>query len=222
VQLITRNKSFSSNFQTVPTYRIATLCRALDYMVMARRLGATGPTVVNVAMALMAKDHENEKALLVKVKDHEKELLAKAKDHENEKALLVKDHEKELLAKVKDHESENALLMQSLLPLRHRQAVEELVRTLDRNGFRTVKNHRGGFNMSASIELLRKQLQTNGYRKPLALKGAATIYSKLSEELHRLPLPLTIQSARWWGLTHAEAALMDDVYRKLNRRRIKL
>ena len=129
-----------------------------------------------------------------------------------EKALALKDAEKALA--LKDAEKEKALLMQALMPWMHRRAVESLtVRLVENHTGCKVLSRRGNIIWFATIRNLRVKLATCDNKE--ALRGAGSIYSKLSQDLHTLPLPMSIDSASFYGLDEDKKAFMTDVYAKL-------
>jgi hypothetical protein len=127
-------------------------------------------------------------------------------------ALLAKDKDKELLNK----DNEKELLMQQLAPVYNRRAVEELTMYLARrHPDCSVRNQHEQLVISATIRKLRRKIATCTNAK--ALRGASTIYKTLSKNLHNMPLPLSIETARWTGLRANEEAFMEDTYSKLQR-----
>ncbi len=148
-------------------------------------------------------------------------LALQAKDAENEKLLA----EKEKLLQAKD--TEKMLLMQSLTPLYNRRAVETLIWHLvavypdcrvttacRKKGLRKIDT----LNNSATIGKLRHKLARCTDVK--ALRGAATIYKTLSNDLHNMPLQLSIETARWTGLSADEKSFMEYMYSKLMQHRL--
>jgi hypothetical protein len=219
-------------------------CPVQHYLAQARALlqeNTTTENVAAVALALQAKDKDNEKesnastlvqhyfaqarallqvntttedvaavALALQAKDIEKELALKDKD--NEKVLLIKKKELELLAK----DSEKELLMQHFAPVYNRRAVEELTMYLAKlHPDCSVRNQKEQLVISATIRKLRRKLATCTNAK--ALRGASTIYKTLSTDLRNMPLPMSIESARWTGLRANERAFMEGTYTKLQR-----
>jgi hypothetical protein len=129
-------------------------------------------------------------------------------------ALQAKDNEKVLLIKEKDNEK--VLLMQQFAPVYNRRAVEELTMFLAKlHPDCSVRNQHEQLVISATIRKLRRKLVTCTNAK--TLRGASTIYKTLSTDLHNMPLPMSIESARWTGLRADEKAFMEDTYTKLQR-----
>ncbi len=130
-------------------------------------------------------------------------------------ALQAKDKEKEKELQAKDKDKEKELLMQQLAPVYNRRAVEELTMYLAKlHPDCSVRNQLEQLVTSATIRKLRRKLATCTNAK--ALRGASTIYKTLSKNLQNMPLPLSIETARWTGLTADEKAFMQD---SLNSRR---
>jgi len=187
------------------------LVKKVDYMAVARALAPnfTVQQTAAVALALQAKDMESEKEKLIQAKESEK--LIQAKESEKEKLLQAKKSEKEKLLQAKKSEKEE--LMMELLPWQNRQAVEALAKKLgDRHGC-TVLKADNTLNVSRTIHLLFAKL--DGCENKKALRGAERIFKTLSQQLHRPPLRLSIDTPGiWTGLDDREAGFMQYVYQK--------
>jgi len=127
-----------------------------------------------------------------------------------------------LQAKDKQREKELTSMEKFLLPLPHRQCLEGVIWH-----FAKQKNlnlpvaykdrNKTMLNVSKSVKHLRDYFKANKESTPTVLSGSEIIFSRLSHELHHLPHPLTIESARWTGLTKPQAAFMADVFNKLKK-----
>ena len=140
------------------------------------------------------------------------EAESKVQAAEAERKLQAAEAERKLQVQAKEAEMEK--LMQSLAPLYNRRAVEKLTSHLaNLHPVCRCSAKDGRLITSATIRKLR--LKLNKCSNAKALRGAATIYKTLSEELGALPFPLSIESARWTGLTRDQKAFMDLTYSKL-------
>jgi hypothetical protein len=162
-----------------------------------------------VALALQAKELQFQ----LQAKELQaKELQAKelqAKELQFQLQLQAKEFQLQLQAK----ESDNQRRMGDLTPLYNRQALEQLVQYLG-DKHRCTKRHKNGtVAVGPTIAALKVILAECENTK--ALRGADTVYRTLSEKLHALPLPHTIEMSAWNGLDGNEKAFMEYVFKKI-------
>jgi uncharacterized coiled-coil DUF342 family protein len=72
--------------------------------------------------------------------------------------------------------------------------------------------------MAATADKMRSYLETGTSQREV--RALRKIYQELSDELQNMPLPMSIESARWAGLAPDQLELMETVYHWLNRKDI--
>jgi hypothetical protein len=114
--------------------------------------------------------------------------------------------------------------MQQFAPSYNRRALDFLVTHLcDSKELQHVVQFTGsanGVNMAQTAKNIGAYLETNGCTKR-EVRALRRIFKDLSDELRNLPLPVSIESARWAGLTPGQQELMGRVYRWLNGKDVK-
>jgi hypothetical protein len=121
-------------------------------------------------------------------------------------------------------ENEKELLMQQFAPMYNQRALDNLVKHLRESKkfqqhvveFKGSRRHR--INMAATANKMRAYLE--GCTNKRELRALRKIYQDLSDELQSMPWPMSIESARWAGLTPDQEQLMDTVYDGLSRKDI--
>jgi hypothetical protein len=108
----------------------------------------------------------------------------------------------------------------------NQRALDILVRHLrESEKFQHVVEFKGGsrrnrVNMAATADKMRSYLKTDGCTDKREICALRKIFQDLSDELQGMPLPMSIESARWAGLEPDELELMDAVYYGLSRKGI--
>jgi hypothetical protein len=139
-------------------------------------------------------------------------------------ALTLQANERELAKERLMRENEKELLMQQFAPMYNQRALDDLVKHLRES--KKFQHHvvefkgsrRNSVNMAATANKMRAYLETEGCTNKREMRALRKIYQDLSDELQSMPLPMSIESARWAGLTPGQQQLMDTVYLGLSRK----
>jgi hypothetical protein len=136
--------------------------------------------------------------------------------------LQAEEGQKEEKRLTQEKKTEKEALMRQFAPMYNRRALDILVGHLrDSKEFQHVVKFKGSknrVNMAATAKNMRAYLETQGCTDKREKRALRKIYKDLSDELQCMPLPLSIESARWAGLEPDQLDLMDTVYQWVNRK----
>jgi hypothetical protein len=156
----------------------------------------------------------------------EAKLIAPSLTGENLAALALTLQAKEREMKEeqlkRQKKNEKRLLVQQFAPLYNQRALDILVRHLCES--KEFQHHvvefkgsrRNRVNMAATADKMRAYLE--GCTNKREIRALRKIFQDLSDELQSMPLPMSIESARWAGLAPGQQQLMDTVYLGLSRK----